>query len=293
MNEKSEEEIRRIKIVVEGETFRSGTSTGRRLIPKAKSGNDDDQKWINAAETVFSNYRTHEGIRHKNDNEGDELTLGELIDRNNLTVEAIIRQRHLNDFDIQEQLSQGDFIKAIKLRNGDPQDPEYGVVKEVSESFKGNARSKISVLTAGKRNEQIRRSKGKLLMGIPNMMDQLYDFTVLSKDDDKVTDELREHKKQVHESIEKDEKAENLSVEVESEWTTSGAVEAERASDQHAKLRIKGDILEEPVTVKVRNAFDIGWTAHIEDEHDLTEEQESIVKRAARKNSPFTTNMRM
>jgi len=93
------------------------------------------------------------------------------------------------------------------------------------------------------------------------------------------------------ESVEVDDQARSYEVTTERTWETSGAVEADRASDLHAEVTVDGPDLDDPVTVHCRNVFDFGWTATVK--ADLDEETAAAVSRAVRNNSPIPTRVRL
>lgn len=113
----------------------------------------------------------------------------------------------------------------------------------------------------------------------------------IHRDPGEISDEQLEIRGEVMESAKVDEQVQLYDVSVERTWETSGAVEAERASDLHAKVTVNGPDLDDPVTVHCRNVFDFGWTATVE--ANLDEETSTIIRRAARNNSPIPTGVRL
>jgi len=286
------ENIKSIEIEIEGKTFKSGTSTGRKLIPVAKSGDEDEQVWIDTAENLFRNLRTGKSIKHQLDNEGDELTLGELIDRNGITVEDLKRQRRLNEFKIDRQLVMGDFVKVVKLHNGEPQNPQYGVVQDIiNRQTEDKKTAKISLKSGP--SEILESKDNKLRMGPATMLSRIYDFQIINRDNEAVDEQLETIYDDIHRSKAIDDEAGKLSVSVLNRWKGGSSVEAPRGNDLHAKIKVTGKDLNEPVHVHCRNLFDAGWTASIEGNPEIEDYMKEIVIRAAKNNSPIPTHIRM
>lgn len=285
-----------VTIEIGGETFRSGTSKGRRLVAEVVDGPEGSERAVELAHAAADKLRTGKWIRHKYDEEGDVLTLADLLERNEIDIDDIERELKLREFDV-EQLSAGSVVEVERIHNGEPQDPKRGVAFEVNppDEYFG-ARAQIywdgwtySYLEGVTPPEAKRKYPfDELRLGRGNMMGELYDIRVI--DVDEVTDEdLLSVRERAIESAQTDDKAEALTVTEESTWTT----EAEgNNTDHHAKVTVSEGMLDEPVTVKCRNIFDGGWVANIVDA-DLDEEIENAVIRAARNESPIPTGVRL
>lgn len=281
------DDITTTELKIEGENFRSGTSSGRRLVPVIIDGDEQDERALELTQRAIKKLRTGEGIKHRLDDEGDRLTLGELLERNGLTVDDIEREHRLSEFD-PTTLSVGDVVEVERLHNGDPGGPKRGVVREIKPAGDFQpARAEI-VWDNGRTWSTLRNDEGELRVGRGNMMQKVYDIRVVDAVD--ASEDLIEIRERLVDSKALDERASELDVEVKREWTESGG-EADRATDRHARVTVSGGPLDEPVTVHCRNIFDAGWTATVE--ADLDEETEALVTRAARNNSPIPTAPRL
>lgn len=285
-----------IELEIEGKSFRTGTSGGRRLVPTVVDGDEEAEQALDLAQRAISKLRTHQGIKHKLDDEGDQMTLADLLERNGLDASEIERERKLSEFDV-EALAVGDIVEVEKLHNGEPQEPKRGVVRDVdlaNDMF--GARAEVtwdgymySILEGAADDEQRITGYDEARLGRGNSMGQIYDIRVVDPDD--VDDEeLLAVRERAIDSAELDDEAEELDVETEKEWERSSGAEDE-GTDLHAKVTVDGPGLDEPVTVHCRNIFDAGWTASVE--ADLDDETERRVIRAARNNSPIPTGPRL
>ncbi len=288
----TDEEIRSIEFEIKGETFRSGTSKGRRLVPEVTPPSEEAQHWVDIAGTVIKLLRTGAGIQHRLDNEGDKMTLGELLDRNDLSVDDLRRESRLSNIDPLEYFSVGDVVTLQEELNGEPQPPKRGVVSELRSDDILSDVAKVKWLGGGVGyyESNIENKDGKVRVGRVPMMGRVYDVKI--EDLDSVTDEeILELRESIFESIDVDEKAATLTVEIEKKWESSAAIEDSNAKDHHAELTVSGDLLEESVTVSCRNIFDAGWVANVE--ANLDDDLEAVVLRAARNNSPIPTGIRL
>lgn len=228
--------------------------------------------------------------------DGDRVTLAELLA---VDPEEIDRAPAFDVADIEREirmleygvgaLEPGDVLKVTRVKSGEIDEPDRGVVRDVSHDDYFGHRAEItwnghtySVLENND-DHAVRIGRG-------NMMSRVHDIQPVDPDD--VDDEtLLEVRERVLESVSVDEQAESLEVDVEKTWQTSGAVEADRATDLHARVRVSGPLLDEPVSVHCRNVFDFGWTASVE--ADLDDDVEAVVTAAARNNSPIPTGPRL
>jgi len=288
-NELTQADAEEIEIEIGGETFKSGTSRGRRLVATAASGSESDQHWIDVAERVIDKLRTGAGIKHKLDDEGDRLTLGELLERNDLAVADVLREQKLADVDPTD-FQVGDIVELTTLHNGDPKTAKRGVIREIDEGDDHNdATAKVDY---GNSYDYLKNDQngvlraGRWAMGVG--FSAVYD--VETGDPETADDDLQAMRADALESAELDEAAAELDVEVERTWTTSGG-ESNRETDEHARVTVSGDALEDPVVVECTNIFEAGWGANVD--ADLDDDTEALVIRAARNNSPIATGTRL
>lgn len=274
---------RDIELVIEGEDFRSGTTTGRRLVPTVVDGGDEGAEWVDLAQHAIRKYRTGEGIRHSLDGEGDRLTLGDLLDRNGLTVDDLERERRLRAFDV-TNLSLGNVVEIRHLDAGNPGTVRRGVVRDIRAGDEWlPARAKLT--WDGRTWSSLENTDGTVRVGRSNMMSEIHDLRVL--DPDEIDEDLQRVRDDVLASAELDADADACEVTVEKTWQSS----AEGGhDDHHATVTVDGPMLDAPVSVHCRNLFDAGWTASVE--ADLEGETEAVVLRAARNNSPIPTHIR-
>lgn len=291
-------EIPALPLVVTEAQVSRGTGTGRQtstelvvdLDPDADVEREQWEQWREVVQRAGSYQLTHyknhmwppEGEGYELD---DQLTLHDYIDdwhaidARDVTVEA-----ELVNLEIETDLSVGDVVTISNGRHRDDLTERQGVVRDVDESsaevtWDGYSWSAL-----------IRDDDGQLRIGRAGGYSPVRSLKT-HHDPDEIDDELLEVRENVLESAEVDEQAKSYDVMVERTWETSGAVEADRASDLHAEITVDGPGLDNPVTVHCRNVFDFGWTASID--VDLDAEIAEVVKQAARNNSPIPTGVRL
>jgi len=283
-------------VVTETSISRTGWSGRNRtktetVVEMAEDATVDDETWKlwigavrRAGDYQLTHYKDHMYPPEDGQYElGDTLSLHEYIDdwhcidAAEVVDEAEIARVSPADF------APGDVVEIEREHS----DPKCGVIMSVSDADDGEPSAKVhwdshasSVLTRVDGVPRIGR------MGGHERLEQIELVDDLSAIDDDLAD-LRER---AIESAAVNERADKLSVDVRKTWETGGAVKASRATDLHARVTVSGPLLDDPVTVHCRNAFDAGWIASVE--ADLDSETEDIVVAAARTNSPIPTGVR-
>jgi len=279
------DEIRSITLEVNGETFQSGTSTGLRLVPTVVGESEAAGEWVALAQETISRERTGAGIKHALDEEGDRLTLGNLLDRNDLSVADLRRLRDLHEFDV-AGLAVGEVVTWEDLRNGESQETRRGVVSDIeTDTVSGTVSATVRVGDHEWTTIET-QADGPVRIGRRNMMGEVHDLRVVDKSD--LDDELTTVREQVRDSAGVDEAAEECTVTVEE----TGAESSAEGTDHHATVMVEGPLFDAPVTVHCRNVFDGGWVASVQGT-DLDERAERVAIRAARHNSPIPTEVRL
>lgn len=287
-----------IPLVVTEANVSRGTGTGRQtnteLVvspdPNKDVATDTWELWRSivqrAGEYQLTHYKNHMWPPEGKDYEqGDQLTLHEYINEwHAIDARDVATEADLAAIRIETDLAVGDIVTVSNGRHRDNQTKRNGVVREISDTgaeitWDGWAWSKL-----------YHDDNGQLRIGRAGGYSPVRELTIHDVAEI-VDDKLLEVRKNTLESADTDQRANEYTVTVEDTWETTGAVEAERASDLHAKLTIDGPGLDTAVTVHCRNAFDIGWTASID--ADLDEKTSTVVKRAARNNSPIPTQVRL
>ena len=291
-------EIPALPLVVTDAQVTRGTGTSRQtntelvvdLDPDANVEPEQWEQWRaivqRAGDYQLTHYKNHmwppEGEGYELD---EQLTLHEYInDWHAIDARDVAKEAELADLEIGTGLSVGDVVTVANGRHRDDLTERHGVIRDVDESgaeitWDGHNWSKLK-----------RDGDGQLRVGRAGGYSPVRDLEV-TRDSAEINDELLDVRKDVMESMQVDQQARSYDVTVERTWETSGAVEADRASDLHAEVTVDGPELDDPVTVHCRNVFDFGWTASIEG--DLDEETAAAVKRATRKNSPIPTGVRL
>lgn len=290
------------------ETTRSLMGTNRITKYRLEAIDDENADLATALESLNSK-RNNSQLQHiLNDmdlEDGDEITLGDILDHEHDPEASTYRDLSTPSFDADDvvdelrlvrfdpgALSVGDVIEVTRIDD----DPKRGVVREVTPADDVSpTRAEITWdghASTGLENgdPEDRRGFQAVRCGRGNMMHKIEDIRAVSLED--VEDEdLLDVRERVLEAADISRQAEALTVETDKSWSESGGVKADRASDLHARLSVSGQLLEEPVTVHVRNIFDAGWTASVEAE--LDEDLEEVVVAAARNNSPIPTGVRL
>jgi len=291
-------EIPALPLVVTETPVTRGTGTGRQtsteLVVEPDSAADvDSEEWKQwrtivqrAGHHQFTHFKDHmwppEGEGYE---EGDRLTLHEYINEwHAIDAGDVASEAELAELELETDLSVGDFVTVANGRHRDDLTERQGVIRDVEES-------RAEITWDGHSWSTLRRDDdGQLRVGRAGGYSPVRDLEV-HPDPAEIADELSDVRENVMESMEVDQQANTYDVAVERTWETSGAVEADRASDLHAEVTVDGPGLTDPVTVHCRNAFDFGWTANIKG--DLDEDTAAAVKRAVRNNSPIPTGVRL
>lgn len=290
-NTTATDDMRDIEIEIGGKTFRSGTSTGRRLVPKPVSGSETDAHWIEMARRAVRNQTDSPGLVSRledygGDEEGDRVTLGELLDRRGLNCDDLRREHQLDEFDVGD-LDVGDVLVIETYGNDGVRDPKQVVVRSVRDGVDGPVATipQLGSLTHSK------PKYGRLYAGPVGHYSTVHDIRKLAPESEEVTEEAREERARLLRNADLDEQAADLSVETKRTWTRSGG----EGSDHYAVVSVSGPEIdyEGPVLVELSNLFDAGFVSSIESPDDLDEDSKKLAIRAARNNSPIPTGIRM
>jgi len=291
-------EIPALPLVVTEDQVTRGTGTGRQtstelvvdLDPDANVNPEQWEQWQQivqrAGDYQLTHYKNHmwppEGEGYELD---EQLTLHEYVDDwHAIDARDIATEAQLAHLEIEADLSVGDVVTVANGRRREDLTERQGVVRDLDESG-------AEITWDGYNWSKLKRdSDGQLRVGRAGGYSPVRDLEI-KRDPAEIDDELLDVREDVMDSLEVDQQARSYGVTVERTWKTSGAVEADRASDLHAEVIVDGPGLDDPVTVHCRNVFDFGWTASVDD--DLDEDVEAAVKRAARNNSPIPTGMRL
>jgi len=291
-------EIPALPLVVTEAQVTRGTGTGRQtstevvvdLDPDADAESEQWDQWQQvvqrAGDHQLTHYKNHmwppEGEGYE---PGDQLTLHEYIDDwHAIDARDVATEAELADLEIGTALSVGDVVTVANGRHRDDLTERQGVIRDVDESG-------AEITWDGHNWSALKRDgDGQLRVGRAGAYSPVRELEA-HRDLGEITDDLLDVREDVMDSLEVDQQARSYEVTVERTWETSGAVEADRASDLHAEVTVGGPELDDPVTVHCRNVFDFGWTASVDG--DLNDDVEAVVKRAARNNSPIPTGVRL
>jgi hypothetical protein len=255
---------------------------GTRLIPCIQHGSEHAYQQLNFATRAVEKLQTDAEICAAHDNEGDQFTLADFLDRNGLSVDDIARERTLENFQPATDLLIGDIVAVQRLVDADPQPTQYGVVTAIHrDPARANRYAELRWEHGGR--SRLSDSPKGLKVGHPDVAEHVYSIQTPYPDnvENPAIRSLRAH---VRKDLGIKQFAEETSVSVEEQWAWPDR-QQEAHKNLGARLTVRGGPLDEPVSVRTRSLHDIGWIAIVEDAP--TEEAETLARKAAREKGPL------